>query len=293
MTATSPSVAHGRLHDLGPGVVAATSFAIADVVGKVALIDGTDVLTLSTFRGVMSVVFMFIWLRLAAPPAPCTPRQRWIALGIGVVFSGIVFGLFEAISRTTVAIGVLTYFAYPLLTGIVAGLMGIEKLSLRGVAIALVAFLGLALTVGAQPEGVALAGIAFALGAAGCRVIVLLATRMLLQGVDARLTTWYSLLSSGAVFVVISLAKWHWQSPATTVGWIALIALSASTLIAVLLLFVSINRIGPFRSAVIMNFEPLLATVISVPVLGEILSPLQMVGGIIMLAALVVFQLKR
>ena len=156
-----------------------------------------------------------------------------------------MFGLFEAIARTTVAIGVLTYFAYPLLTGIVAGLMGIEKLSLRGVAIALVAFLGLALTVGAQPEGVALAGIAFALGAAGCRVVVLLATRMLLQGVDARLTTWYSLLSSGAVFVVISLAKWHWQPPATTVGWIALIALSASTLIAVLLLFVSINRIGP------------------------------------------------
>ena len=30
-----------------------------------------------------------------------------------------------------------------------------------------------------------------------------------------------------------------------------------------------------------------------VPVLGEILSPLQMVGGIVMLAALVVFQLKR
>jgi drug/metabolite transporter (DMT)-like permease len=95
------------------------------------------------------------------------------------------------------------------------------------------------------------------------------------------------------VFVVISLAKWHWQSPATAVGWIALIALSVSTLIAVLLLFVSINRIGPFRSAVIMNLEPLLATVISVPVLGEILSPLQMVGGIVMLAALVVFQLKR
>ena len=282
-----------RFHDLGPGVVAATSFAIADVVGKVALIDGTDVLTLSTFRGVMSVVFMFIWLRLASPPAPCTPRQRWIALGIGVVFSGIVFGLFEAIARTTVAIGVLTYFAYPLLTGIVAALLGIEKLSIVGAAAALAAFFGLALTVGAHPQGVALAGIAFAIGAAGCRVIVLLTTRVFLPGVDARLTTWYSLLSSGAVFVVISLAKWHWQSPATAVGWIALLALSVATLIAVLLLFVSINRIGPFRSAVIMNLEPLLATLISAPALGEILSPLQMVGGAVMLAALVVFQLKR
>ena len=282
-----------RLHDLGPGVVAASAFAIADVLGKVALIDGADVLTLSTFRGVVSVIFMFLWLRISSPPAPCTPRQRWIALGIGVVFSGIVFGLFEAIARTTVAVGVLTYFAYPLLTGIVAALLGIEKLSLRGAITALVAFLGLALTVGAQPEGVALAGIAFALGAAGCRVVVLLTTRAFLQGVDARLTTWYSLVSSGVVFSVISLAKWHWQGPSTTIGWVALVALSAATLVAVLFLYVSINRIGPFRSAVIMNLEPLLATVISVPVLGEILSPLQMVGGLIMLAALVVFQLKR
>ena len=113
-----PGVEKGLNSVLNAGVLA--GFPVVDL--KVALIDGTDVLTLSTFRGVMSVVFMFIWLRLASPPAPCTPRQRWIALGIGVVFSGIVFGLFEAIARTTVAIGVLTYFAYPLLTGIVAAL---------------------------------------------------------------------------------------------------------------------------------------------------------------------------
>jgi drug/metabolite transporter (DMT)-like permease len=61
----------------------------------------------------------------------------------------------------------------------------------------------------------------------------------------------------------------------------------------VLTLFMSINRIGPFRSALIMNLEPLLATVLSAPLLGEVITPLQGLGGAIMLAALVAFQLRR
>jgi probable blue pigment (indigoidine) exporter len=58
-------------------------------------------------------------------------------------------------------------------------------------------------------------------------------------------------------------------------------------------LFMSINRIGPFRSALIMNLEPLLATILSAPVLGEVLTPFQAIGGAIMLGALVAFQLRR
>jgi drug/metabolite transporter (DMT)-like permease len=42
-----------------------------------------------------------------------------------------------------------------------------------------------------------------------------------------------------------------------------------------------------------MNLEPLLATVLSAPLLGEVLTPLQAAGGAIMLGALIVFQLRR
>jgi drug/metabolite transporter (DMT)-like permease len=63
--------------------------------------------------------------------------------------------------------------------------------------------------------------------------------------------------------------------------------------IAVITLFESIHRIGAFRSALIMNLEPLLATAISAPLLGEIITPLQALGGAVMLGALVAFQLRR
>jgi drug/metabolite transporter (DMT)-like permease len=281
------------LTELGPGLVAATTFALSDVFSKVALIAGMDPLSLATFRSVFSVVFMLGWLWLRPPPVPYTARQRWIALGIGVLFAGVVFGLFKAFELVTVPVAILTYFIYPLLTGIIGALIGVDKLGWRGAAAAIVAFFGLALIVGAQPGAVALSGIAFALGAGCLRTAVLLISRAALAGADSRLLSWYSQLSSTLIFVVFALATWNWHSPQTGTGWFALLVVSVTVTIAVLTLFISINRIGPFRSALIMNLEPLIATILSAVLLGEFMTAWQVLGGAIMLGALVTFQLRR
>ncbi len=157
----------------------------------------------------------------------------------------------------------------------------------------IVAFCGLALIVGAQPGHVALAGIGFAVGAAGLRTVVLLVTRAMLAGADARLITWYSMLSSTAVFVIAALATLHWQGPHTAYGWTAMSIVGVMITVAVFALYVSIDRIGPFRSALIMNLEPLTASILAVPLVGDVITPLQGLGGVIMLGALVAFQLRR
>jgi drug/metabolite transporter (DMT)-like permease len=122
---------------------------------------------------------------------------------------------------------------------------------------------------------------------------VLLISRAALAGADSRLLSWYSQLSSTTIFVVLSLATWNWHAPQTGTGWFALLVVSVTVTIAVLALFISINRIGPFRSALIMNLEPLLATIISAPLLGEFMTAWQVLGSAIMLGALVTFQLRR
>jgi drug/metabolite transporter (DMT)-like permease len=93
--------------------------------------------------------------------------------------------------------------------------------------------------------------------------------------------------------LVFSLATWNWHSPQTGTGWFALLVVSVMVTIAVLTLFVSINRVGPFHTALIMNLEPLLVAIISAPLLGELMTAWQVLGGAIMLSALVAFQLRR
>jgi len=274
-------------------MVAAASFAICNVLSKVVLAAGSDVLTLSLFRGLVGVVLLFFWLKAVSLPSPLTRRARLISLGLGLLFAGVVFGLFAAISIVTVPIAVLTYFIYPLLTGIAGALLGIDKVGWRGAVAAVIAFMGLALMIGAHPQPLAWAGVAFAIGAAVCRTAILLVTQSQLQDSDPQLTTWYLILSSTAILAAAALLTWNWHAPATPTGWLTLIAVSVGTTISVFALFVSIRCIGPFRSALIMYLEPLLSTLLSGPVAGEAITLTQALGGSIMLLALVGFQLRR
>ena len=289
---STPHVGSGPAQ-IGPAVLGASAFACADVLIKVVLIEGADVLTMSAVRAVLGVAMLFAWLKLVPPRGTFSPRATWISLGLGVLFAGNVFLLFKAVERIEVPIAILTYFVYPLLTGLAAAATRLEKITWRGAAAAVVAFLGLALMIGAHPTTLAAAGILAALGAAVCRVVILLLTRALLSGADPLRITWYSLLSSTAVFLLAALAAGNWQPPATAAGWLALIVLSAAITAGLLGVFASTVRIGPFRTALFMNLEPPLTAIGSALFLGEILTPLQVLGGGIMLAALVMFQLRR
>ena len=275
-----------------PGFAAGVSLGVSDVLGKIILASGCSVLTMLSFRGVVGLAFVGTWLCVG--PRPRTnARVRWISLGLGVLFAGLIFSLYKAIEAIDVSTAVLTYFAYPLLTGLVASASGLERLRWQGAACAIAAFVGLAVMIGAHPAGLALSGIAYALGAACCRTAMLIITRATLVGADARLTTWYSVIATASIFVAASLASEAWNPPQGNGAWAALVAMSLASTAAILFVFLSTIRIGSFRTALIMNLEPLTAMVLSALVLGEAITPVQGIGSGIMLAALVAFQLWK
>src|SRR5262249_26898179 len=204
--------AGGRLARIGPALLGATSFACGDVLSKIVLVAGADALTASLARGVVGVALLFAWLRLVPRPRPFAPRARTISLGLGVLFAGNIFLLFKAFETVEVPIAILTYFVFPLVSGL-AGATGVDKISWRGAFAALAAFFGLALMIGAHPTALAMTGILAALGAAVCRVGLLLVTRAWLSDADPLRITWYSLLSSSALLAVAAVAALNWQPP--------------------------------------------------------------------------------
>jgi drug/metabolite transporter (DMT)-like permease len=275
-----------------PGIAAAIVLGVSDVLVKIIAAAHCDVLTMLSFRSVIGIAFMTAWLGFGPKPS-IDARARWISLGIGLLFTVLIYCLFKAIELNDVPTAVLTYFAYPLLTGLAAAATGLERLRWQGIACALAAFGGLAIMIGAHPAGLALGGIAYALTAASCRTGVLIVTRAFLVGADARLTTWYSVIAQTAIFVALSTVTQTWHPPQTDIGWAALIGMSLATTAGIVFIFVSTMRVGPFRTALIMNLEPLIAMVGSALVLGDVITPLQALGSGIMLAALVAFQLWK
>jgi drug/metabolite transporter (DMT)-like permease len=279
--------------ELGPVLTAAAMFTVSDVFGKLALEGGADVLSLLTFRSVLGLGLVFVWLRLGKPAVALSRSATSISLALGVLLTANLFSLFKAIELVAVSIAILTYFIYPLLTGILGAMTGTDRLTARGAAIALVAFLGLALIIGADPSRLAALGLLAAVGAALCRTGMLLVTRATLKGTDARLVTWYTLWSSTLVFAALSMLTWSWHWPHSASGWLAFVGIGFTTTAAIAALYVSTQRIGPFRTALFMNLEPLMTAALSAVVLGDRMTPLQLFGGAIMIAALCVFQTRR
>jgi probable blue pigment (indigoidine) exporter len=214
----SPAGVRGLSHQLGPVLTAATMFSVSDVFAKISLEAGSDVLSLLAFRSVVGIGLIFTWMRLGSARAKMPPRLKWISLGLGLLLTLNLFGVFKAIELVPVSIAILTYFVYPLLTGLIGALTGIDRVTWRGAATAIVAFLGLGLIIGANPAQLAVLGLLAAIGGALCRVGMLLITRAALAGADARLVTWYTLWSSMLVFVGLSLVTWNWQPPHTALA---------------------------------------------------------------------------
>jgi probable blue pigment (indigoidine) exporter len=293
MIGRSLAVGERRFGALLPGIVSALSFSAADILSKVVFNDGMDVLSFITTRGVLTVLFFLFWLRHAPPARRHSRRERIVSVVIGVMFAANVFALLLAIQLLPLSIAILSYFIYPLLTGLAGAATGIDRVGLRGLLAALAAFIGLAMMLGARIGDVAPVGVAAALVAAGVRVVSLLITRVSLRETDARLNTWYSLVPSALLFVLASLLTHTWNPPQSAYGWVAFAGMSITSTLSVLTMFVSINRIGPFRTALIMNLEPLVSTLGSVALLGEALTPVQATGGLLMLVALCAFQMRR
>lgn len=280
------------MHRLAPGIIAGTSLGISDVLAKIVLAGGVDVVSMLSFRSLVGLAFVASWFRFGRRPT-ANVQVRVISMVVGIIFAGLVFCLFKAIETIDVPTAILSYFTYPLLTGLTAAFAGLEPLRWKGTLCAIVAFCGLALLIDAHPAGFVVAGVAYAIGAAGCRTAVLLVTRAYLVGADARLTTWYSMLSSTVIFIAASFAQGAWNLPHSSLAWTYLVTLSLATTAAILFVFLSTVRIGAFRTAVIMHLEPLTATILSGFVLGEVFAPMQAFGMIIMLAGLIAFQIWR
>ena len=276
-----------------PAITAALSFSVTDILLKVVYNSGMDVLTLVSLRGMLVVSFFWVWLRVAPPIIRHPPRQRRIAILLGLLFAGVMLGLVAAVALLPVSIAILAYFIYPLLTGIGAALTGLERLGWRALLAALAAFAGLALMLGVNLATLAPLGLASAFAAAVCRVVSLLATRAYLNGTDARLTTWYSMVPSTLLFVILWITLGGWHPPQTQAGWIAFVVVSLFSTLSTLLIYISTNTVGPFRTAFAMNLEPLVTALASVWLLGEVFTPLQALGAGVMIASLCAFQFVR
>jgi drug/metabolite transporter (DMT)-like permease len=274
----------------------AAGFGAMAVLGKLAYENGATVGTLLAVR--FAIAAALFWALVFAARGPVAElralpgRDIAIALALGAGGYAAQAGcFFTALERIDASLLSLLLYTFPAMVAVAAIALGREHADPARLGALALASTGLVLVLAsAKPGALDPLGAALALGAALIYTTYILVS----QGIAGRIspTVLSAVVCTGAAVSLtagsaalgelrpgdVTLAGW---------GWLAGIAL-VSTVAAVSLFFAGLKRVGPTTASILSTVEPVVTVVLAFVVFGELLGTLQLLGGALVLAAVLV-----
>lgn len=276
----------GTLFVLGVSIC----FASGAVLAKLAYNDGTNTLTIVTVRTVAAVLWLVLLLSLARIPLSLPPKLRVRALALGALLAVQTFGMYSAIEHMAAPLAVLTFCTHPFLTAIVEAWAGRTRFGPKQAIALVLAFSGLVLTLNTGTLKPTTYGIiAGTIGSIGFTATMVLTSR-LFPHADSRPRTAHMTASASVIFLLACLLTGSFTLPATSIGWIGFFGVCVSFPIALTGLFMAVQTVGPSRTSFLLNFEPVAVTMLSAIFLGQTLSGFQLIGGGMVICAIILLQ---
>ena len=279
-------------------LLSASAFATLGIFGRLASDAGASIASTLLVRfAIAALVFAAVlratggWGRVRALPR----RIVLIGLGLGAVGYSLQSGLyFAAIDRLDVSLVSLLLYTYPAFVTVAALALGRTVFSLRTAVALAVASAGLVLVLLAAGTGAFdLGGALLALAASVTYTTYILISDRIVGEVDPFALAALVLTGATASFAVTGVVTGSIDLalPAEAWLWLVLIAL-ISTVVAVSAFFAGLRRVGPSEAAILSTFEPVVTVALAYVVLSERLAPAQLVGGAMVLGAVVLLQLR-
>jgi RarD protein len=241
---------------------------------------------LALYRAVMAALPIGIFLLLKKEKIRFSV---WKKEGVLLVLSGASLGinwilLFEAYKHTTVSMATLCYYFAPVIVTVVSTLVFREKLTKGQILCFLMSTVGLVLITGFSDLSTNGVGIAFGLGAACFYALVVLLNKRI-RSVGGLQRTFLQFISAAVILLpYVLLSEGIHLQALDGISWMMLLVVGlVHTGIAYVLYFTSVADLPGQQIAILSYIDPLVAILISVFLLSEPMTALQIVGGILIL----------
>jgi drug/metabolite transporter, DME family len=289
-------------------VVAATLFGMLGVLSRFGAEAGVDGAAFTAWRAILGVSFLAILitargaLRSSAAAVRGLPSRGRLALAIAAVM-GVTLNvsIFTAFGLIPIALALMLFYLYPAGVVVVDLALGHERMTPSRLLALALSSTGVVLVLFGGADGGGLAadplGIALGVVAAASQVVFITVSRHGYTDVPADAATLVILATSAVGASVIALLVGQgdgliapFQSPES---WPALVLAGvAAAGISSLLFLTAIRSIGGTRTGILMLLEPVVGVLLASLVLGEALTPVQAVGGVLVMAGALVLQLR-
>ena len=290
---SNPHTAHGR--GVALVLLSAVGFGLMAVFAKEAYRSGVSVPSLLALRFAIAAgtfwAIVAVRRRGLAPASDGSSRRlTLIGLALGLGYAAQAAGYFGALTRIDASLTSLLLYVYPALVFAGAVALGRERPDQRRV----LATGGVALVLaGGGAGGLDGLGVALGLFAAVSYAGYILVTDSVVGAFDPfRLGALVTTGAAGAMWTYGLLSGGLDFSFAAS-GWLWIVALSLiSTVGAVGAFTLGLARVGPSTASIVSTIEPVVTVGLVMAVFGERLAPVQLAGGALVLAAVILLQLR-
>ena len=273
------------------------------VAARLAFDHGATVATAVAFRSTGTALVVGALLVLQHVPMTLTPRERRALPAIGVLIGVQSLCLYAAVARLPVVLALLVFNSFPLMTALWARVLYGHRPE-RAVLVAMpVILLGLVLALDVLGAASGLgtagqwraigAGVGFALVASTLFGLALVLTQHEAGRLDGRVRTFGSMAVVAVVAVVAAWAQGGFALPQVAAGWWGLVLLTLLYGTGITLLFTVLPRLGVVGNSPVLNVEPVFALVLGWLILGQAVAPLQVLGALIVVGAVMGLGLRR
>jgi len=277
---------------LGSALALASSitFSLNLSLARLSYDSGANPLAVNLVRTIFLSLCLFIFLKATGRPASLPRRERTLCLLLGLVWAVQMIGLLVAIAFIPVGLVVLTYYTYPLMIAAIAAALGQERLTVPSLGLMVLAFIGLIISLQVPDGFLDWRGVALALVSALSMASVMFLSERFIHGRDSRIVTLHIMLGVLGVLILMALAGGELSWPSDPIGWITVTGAAIFLALAITFLFMAIGLIGPLRTSMIDNGSPVWSILFAALLLGEMLSPLQLSGALLVVAAIIANQ---
>ncbi|MBQ3255996.1 MAG: EamA family transporter [Oscillospiraceae bacterium] len=244
---------------------------------------------LALYRAILAALLIGTYLLITKQPIPFKDIKKEQPL---LLFSGAAMGLnwillFEAYKYTTVSVATLSYYFAPVIVTVMCPILFRERLTKKQVICFIMSTLGIVLITGIGDLGGGsshITGILHALGAAVLYATVVLVNKFI-KNVGGIHRTLLQFLAAICVLIpYVAATSGCTLGSMNSMGWVCLLIVGlVHTGITYCMYFTALKDVPGQEAAILSYVDPLVAVLISVTVLHESMTVMQVVGGLMIL----------
>lgn len=261
-------------------------------LGKVHFQEGGDTLSFLIVRFFVATIILlgvYFWRRPTTKP---TIKQIIMAFILGLSIFVISFLYVAAIQFIPAGLGTLLLFTFPFWIVLLAFITKEEPIDKIKMGCLIAAFLGLALTIGAEFKGLAWEGILLGLCSAMILALNVFYGNRLTKNMDNQTFTLLMMISCAIVCFPIMLIDTP-TFPHSFLGWgnvfLAAILFSGG----LFCFFAGMTHLGPIKASLYNNIEPVFSIVLAFLILNEKMAFYQYIGAGLVIVSIFAIQIIK